>query len=104
MLASLDAVVSYYTTGSVASMVDRGRAMGQLDEELLSICQPPNAEKVDYTQSPSVDLGSRVFWTQPSFTDGTKAQVEDDAERHQDARLERQARITIYFFPEVTLS
>ncbi len=116
---SLDVVISYYTFGSVQSMVDRGRLLAQLDDELLSICQPPNTEKVDYTQTPSTDLGTRVFWGQPSFTEGKgaglfwgrvsfpermKSGVTDEAEIHQDARVERKVRLTMYFFSEVTVS
>ena len=57
-LMSLECVISYYTLGTVQSMVDRGRVLGQLDDELLGICQPTNTEKYDYTQSPSADLGT----------------------------------------------
>jgi hypothetical protein len=118
-LMSLDVVISYYTMGSVASMVDRGRLLAQLDDELLGICQPLNTEKLDYTQSPSADLGTRAFWSQPSFAEGKgsgrlwgrvsfpeRAQtgVTEDSETHQDARVERKARLTIYFFSEATLS
>ncbi|HTS07116.1 MAG TPA: hypothetical protein VMP68_16165 [Candidatus Eisenbacteria bacterium] len=111
-LASLNVVISYYSLGSVASMVDRGRLLGQLDTELLSICQPQHTEKMDYTQSPSADLGTMVFWTQPAFGEGKSAStssargrgVTDSAEPHQDARVERKAQLTIYFFSEVTLS
>jgi hypothetical protein len=118
-LMSLDVVISYYTLGSVASMVDRGRLLAQLDDELLSICQPPNTEKLDYTLSPAADLGTRVFWGQPSFSEGKgtglywgrtsfpermKSGVTEAAETQQDARVERKARLTIYFFSEVTLS
>jgi len=111
-LMSLDVGISYYSLGSVASMVDRGRLLTQLDAELLSICQPLHTEKMDYTQSPSADLGTSVFWTQPSFGEGKGAAtssargkgVTDAAEPHQDARVERRAHLTIYFFPEVTLS
>jgi hypothetical protein len=118
-LMSLNVVVSYYTLGSVQSMVDRGRMLGQLDDELLRICQPPYTEKRDYTQSPSADLGTSVFWGQPSFTEGkgggvfwgrvsfperVKSGVTDEAESHQDARVERKARLTIYYFSEATLS
>jgi len=46
-LMSLDVVISYYTFGSVQSMVDRGRLLAQLDDELLGVCQPPNTEKTD---------------------------------------------------------
>jgi len=118
-LMSLDVVLSYYTLGSVQSMVDRGRLLGQLDDELLSICQPPNTEKRDYTQSPSADLGTTVFWGQPSFLEGkgagmfwgrvsfperARSGVTEDAENSQDSRVERKATLTIYFFSEVTLS
>ncbi|MGH9494612.1 MAG: hypothetical protein ACRD3B_06405 [Candidatus Sulfotelmatobacter sp.] len=118
-LMSLDVVISYYSLGTVQSMVDRGRVLAQLDDELLSICQPPNTEKRDYTQSPSADLGTSVFWGQPSFDEGkgsgrfwgrvsfperARSGVTEDAESHQDARVERKARMTIYFFSEATLS
>jgi len=33
-----------------------------------------------------------------------KSGVTEAAESHQDARVERKARLTIYFFSEVTLS
>lgn len=117
-LMSLDVVISYYTLGSVASMVDRGRLLAQLDDELLAICQPPNTEKTDYTQSPAADLGTKVFWGQPSFSEGRgsgrfwgrvsfperiKSGTTEAAETLQDARVERKARLTIYFFAEVTL-
>jgi len=118
-LMKLDAVISYYSVGSVQSMVDRGRLLAQLDQELLGICQPSNTEKVDYTQSPSVDLGTAVCWSQPAFLEGkgsgmfwgktsfpsrANSGVTEDAETHQDARAERKAQVTIYFFSEVTLS
>ena len=118
-LMSLDVVISYYTLGSVQSMVDRGRKLAQMDDELLSICQPPNTDKRDYTQSPSADLGTSVFWGQPSFTEGkgtgmfwgrvsfperAKSGLTDLAETSQDSRVERKVRLTIYFFSEVTLS
>ena len=118
-LMSMDVVISYYTMGSVQSMVDRGRLLAQLDDELLSICQPSSAEKRDYTQAPSTDLGTTVFWNPPAFSEGKgsgrfwgrvsfpermQSGVTEDAESHQDGRVERKARMTIYFFPEVTLS
>ncbi len=107
-LMSLECVISYYTLGSVASMVDRGRVLGQLDDELLGICQPANTEKRDYTQSPSADLGTKVFWSQPAFAETQPRQAasvrETRESRIQDGRVERKARVTIFFFSEVTLS
>jgi hypothetical protein len=118
-LMSLDVVISYYTMGSVQSMVDRGRLLAQLDDELSNICQPPSTEKRDYTHAPSTDLGTTVFWNPPAFSEGkgsgrfwgrvsfperAKSGVTEDAESHQDGRVERKARMTIYFFSEVTPS
>lgn len=116
-LMSLDCVISYYTLGTVPSMVDRGRVLGQLDNELLSICQPASTQKYDYTQSPSVDMGTSVFWNQPTFTQATASGVEDNTlayqgravrramyeQAYQDGRTERRAELTIFFFSEVTL-
>jgi hypothetical protein len=116
-LMSLDCVISYYTLGTVQSMVDRGRVLGQLDNELLGICQPTSTEKYDYTQSPSADLGTSVFWNQPAFQQATTAGVEDNTlayqgravrramyeQAYQDGRVERRAQLTIFFFSEVTL-
>jgi hypothetical protein len=101
-LMGLQCEISYYTLGTVASMVDRGRVLGQLDDELLGISQPPNTEKVDYTQAPSADLGTKVFWSQPAFAERQKSAAVGEAEPHPDGRVERQARLTIYFFSEVT--
>src|ERR1700740_2745236 len=66
-LMSVECVISYFTLGTVQSMVDRGRVLGQLDSELFGICQPTNTEKMDYTESPAADLGTKVFWNQPAF-------------------------------------
>lgn len=117
-LMSVQCAISYYTLGTVPSMVDRGRVLGQLDDELLGICQPPNTEKLDYTQAPSVDLGTKVFWDQPVFEQATTSGVENNTLAyqgrgvrramyelaHQDGRVERRAKVTVYFFSEVTLS
>jgi hypothetical protein len=116
-LMSLQCMVSYYTLGTVQSMVDRGRVLGQLDGELLAICQPTNTEKFDYTQSPSVDLGTTVFWNQPTFQEATTSGVEDNTsayqgralrramyeQAYQDGRVERRAGLTVFFFSGVTL-
>jgi hypothetical protein len=103
-LMSLDCQISYYTLGTVQSMVDRGRLLGQLDNELLGICQPPNTEKMDYTQAPAADLGTKVFWGQPGFAEKRRSAAVDQGEAHPDERVERLARLTVFFFSEVTLS
>jgi hypothetical protein len=116
-LMKLECRISYYTLGTVQSMVDRGRTLGQLDDELLGICQPTNTEKCDYTQSPSIDLGTTVFWNQPTFEEATTGGVEDNTvnyqargvrramyeQDYQDGRLERRATFDVFFFSEVIL-
>jgi hypothetical protein len=116
-LMSLDCVISYYTLGTVQSMVDRGRVMGELDDELLGICQPTYTEMMDYTQSPSADLGTSVFWTQPTFLEATTSGVEDMTaayqgravrramyeQAYQDGRVQRRAQMAVFFFSGVTL-
>jgi hypothetical protein len=116
-LMGVQCVISYYTLGTVQSMIDRGRVLGQLDNELLGICQPPSTEKFDYTQSPPADLGTSVWWSQPVFGEATTSGVEDNTvayqgrgvkkamyeQSYQDGRLERRAQLTVFFVSEVTL-
>jgi hypothetical protein len=103
-LMSIEAAISYYSLGSVASMVDRGRLLGQLDSELMNMCQPPNTEKRDYTQSPSVDMGTRVFWSQPSFETLSDGAAVEEGVGDSTGRVCRRARMTVYFWSEVTPS
>jgi hypothetical protein len=51
----------------VQSGVDRGRTLAALDMELTGICQPARTGKRDFTQTPSVDLGTNIFWTVPQL-------------------------------------
>jgi hypothetical protein len=67
---SLECVISYHTFGSVESGVDRGRTLTALDTELISICLPATAPKLDYTQNPAVGLGTNIVWTCPVLGKG----------------------------------
>jgi hypothetical protein len=98
-IMSMECVISYHTLGKTQSGVDRGRALGELDTELLSICQPQHAEKRDYTQAPSVDLGTTITWTAPAFSEvtGVDARYKTDLA----PRLERRTALNVFFFPEV---
>lgn len=102
----MDCVISYHTLGTTQSGVDRGRTLTELDVELMNICMPARTSKRDYRQTPSVDLGTNVFWTLP--------QLEEVAGREaprtpglplgtQGVRLERRTKLTVFFFSEVTL-
>jgi hypothetical protein len=97
-LKALECTISYFTSGTCESGVDRGRMLATLDTELLTICQPPESRKRDYTQLPSRDLGTYIFWSVPEVDEkGEKTSSAFDA----DKILERSARLTLFFFPEV---
>lgn len=97
-LMQMECVISHHTFGNCATAVDRGRTLTALDSELLSICHPPQTEKRDYTQLPSLDLGTRVFWLGPVFGEvsGSEGKNVDGT----GVRLERKAKLTVFFFPE----
>ncbi len=97
-LCGMDCTISYFTYGSVQSGVDRGRVLGELDRELLMMCQPSYTRKLDFNQSPSGDLGTSLFWTVPEIDEATP--VKSDAVGDL-ARREHKAKLTVFFFPEV---
>jgi hypothetical protein len=103
-LMEMECVISYHTFGTVESGVDRGRALAALDTELFSICQPPQTSKRDYTQSPSVDLGTNILWTTPSLSkvSGSEAAKNEGLPGGSEGvRLERSASLKVFFFSEV---
>ncbi len=81
-----------------------GRTLTALDMELMSICQPLRTAKCDFTQTPSVDLGTNVFWTAPQFdsiTGSNGPRREALPGKTQSVRLERRALLKVFFFSEV---
>lgn len=100
LLMEMGCVISHHTFGASETGVDRGRMLAALDMELMSICQPPRTSKRDYTQTPSADLGTSVFWRAPEL-----GEISGEAGRNpgQRARLERRARLTLFFYPEVNV-
>lgn len=102
---SLECVISYHTFGNVESGVDRGRSLASLDNDLLSITQPATASKVDYTQASPASLGTSIVWTTPAFGKivGSEALRNEGLPRGTPGiRLERSARVTVFFFPELS--
>jgi hypothetical protein len=102
---AMDCIISHHTFGTVESSVDRGRTLAALDTELLSICQPPRTSKRDYTQTPSVDLGTNILWTIPEFgkiSGGEALRNEGLPRGTEGVRLERSATVKVFFFSEVT--
>lgn len=105
-LMEMECIVSYHTCGTTQSGVDRGRQLALLDSLLMNMCQPPWTSKRDYTQAPSVDLGTKISWTQPTFGKvcGSDAAKNEGLPRGSEGvRLERSASLKVCFFPEVNL-
>jgi hypothetical protein len=103
-LMAMDCVISHHTLGTVQSGVDRGRILAALDMELTGICQPPRTSKQDFTQTPSLDLGTNIFWTAPQLgavtgSDGPRNETLPG--KGQSIRLERRAILQVFFFTEV---
>ncbi len=90
-LMKLECRIRYRTSGADSAGADRGRTLGALDTELLRICAPPRTPKRDYSQPQPLFLGSMVFWGDPDFGDVETA----------DGELRREARLFVFFFPEV---
>jgi len=101
---SLECLISYHTFGTVESGVDRGRALAALDTDLITICQPATAPKLDYTQTTPAALGTSIVWSTPQLGKvvGSEAPRNEALPRGTaGVRLERTANLKIFFFPEV---
>ena len=102
-ILGLECHIWYASEGSSGAGVDRGRALAEMDQELLRICNPPHTGLRDYRQSPSANLGSSIFWTMPDLTKTPgEAAIPKQQRGASAARLTRYAQIKVYFFlPEV---
>jgi hypothetical protein len=98
-MMEMDCVISHHTLGSVESGVDRGRVLAALDTELISICRPTHTEKQDFSQTPSVDLGTQIVWSAPEFGEVSGVIANESTNRR--VRVERKTRVKVFFFPEV---
>ena len=91
VLARLDCEILYTTGGTpAASGLDRGRALEEMDAEVLGLLSPYCAPKMNYTQTPPVQLNTPVFWTAADFT---SALIVRD-------RLTRSAKVTVFAYRE----
>lgn len=102
-MLAMDCRIWYASEGSGGTGVDRGRALAEMDAELLRICDPQHTEMLDYSKTPAADLGTGLFWTEPelgSVPDDTP--VAKQQRSAATARLARYAQLKVYFFlPEV---
>lgn len=70
--------------------LDRGRALSQMDEELLAILQPFSTPKLSYTEQPPAAFQTQVFWEEPVFSPAVT----------QRDRLSRSAKVMVYSYQE----
>jgi len=103
-MLAMDCSIWYASEGtSGGTGVDRGRMLAQMDVELLKICDPPHTELADYSQTPSADLGSGIFWTVPEIgRDPGDSPIAKQGWSAGTARVAHYAQLKVYFFlPEV---
>ena len=83
--------IQYQTAGTAAAGgLDRGSILTVMDAELLSIVQPDQVQKTDYTVTPPAAMGTRISWTGPVFV---------PVARERD-RLVRKVEITVVSYEE----
>lgn len=67
-LAQMTCEIHYATGGTQSKTgLDRGRALAEMDAELIAILSPNSAQKMNFTQSPAAAMETQVFWGQPRF-------------------------------------
>jgi hypothetical protein len=83
--------VLYSTLGTQSfGGLDRGRALSEMDEELVGILTPFWTPKLNYTSQPAAAMLTKVFWDEPVF--GPVTVLRD--------RLSRVARVVVYSYEE----
>jgi hypothetical protein len=66
--AQMTCEVCYATAGTQANAgLDRGRALEEMDGELLQMLYPALAQKMNYTTTPAAALQTSIFWSEPRF-------------------------------------
>jgi hypothetical protein len=91
VLARMECEILYTTGGTqTASGLDRGRALEEMDAEVLGILSPPSTPKMDYAQNPVQQMNTPVFWTAPDFTPAVTLRD----------RLSRSAKVIVFAYQE----
>lgn len=99
-MLGIECSIWYASEGSSGgSGVDRGRVLAEMDVELLNICNPPHTEMIDYSQTPSADLGTGIFWTVPELgNDPGTVPIAKQEWSAGTGRIAHYAQMKIYFF------
>jgi hypothetical protein len=90
-MAAEQCEVIYQTCGTQSfGGLDRGRALSEMDEELLAMVQPFYTPKLNYTATPPAAMLTQVFWDEPVFA---PIAIQRD-------RLSRTASVVVYSYQE----
>ncbi|RRA48220.1 hypothetical protein [Acidipila sp. EB88] len=67
-LVSMTCEIRYATSGSQAyAGLDRGRALAEMDRELMHILRPLRSPKLSFSSTPAIALQTQVFWNVPEW-------------------------------------
>ena len=72
------------------SGLDRGRALEEMDYELLQILTPFSTVKMNYAQTPAAEMATNIFWSPATFAAETTIRE----------RLGRVATVEVFAFQE----
>jgi hypothetical protein len=90
-MAAQECEIVYQTCGTQGfGGLDRGRALGAMDEEVIAMLEPFYTPKVNYTAQPPATMLTQVFWDEPVFTPAVT----------QRDRLSRSAKVVVYSYQE----
>ncbi len=67
-MAAEQCEIVYQTSGTQSfGGLDRGRALSEMDEELMAMLQPFSTPKLNYSATPPAAMLTQVFWDEPVF-------------------------------------
>jgi hypothetical protein len=90
-MAAQECEIVYQTCGSQGfGGLDRGRALSEMDEEVIAMLEPFSTPKVNYAVQPPATMLTQVFWDEAVFT---PALTQRD-------RLSRSAKVVVYSYQE----
>lgn len=91
ILAQLTCEIHYATAGTQGnSGLDRGRALEEMDYELLQMLCPSSTVKMNYTETPAEQMGTSIFWSPATFAAGVTTRE----------RVGRVATVEVFTFQE----
>jgi hypothetical protein len=90
-MAAEQCEIIYQTCGTQSfGGLDRGRAISEMDEELLAMIAPYYTPKLNFSATPPAAMLTQVFWDEPGFAPIT---IQRD-------RLARTATVMVYSYQE----